>query len=120
MSTRSAYPLLSSQDMTASENVDLPLTANYGFFIQWNWSGLTGSAKIKFQASIDGTNWTDYPINDGGSVVYELTITGAADNGAFTVNNWYADNLRVVYDADTASAGTINASITFIDNQDTH
>ena len=107
-------------DMTVSQNFDLSLGDNFGFYLQWMWTGLTGSAKVKFQGSTDGTNWADLPISDGGTVVYELTISGAADTDAFEKPFFYGDKLRIVYTADTASAGTIDFRITQIANRDTY
>lgn len=118
MSTRHGIPVFTAQDMSASDTFTFQTTTNYGFFLQLGWTGLVGEAKFKVQGSIDGILWSDYPLNDCGVCVYEIAILGTADNIGVMINNWYSDHLRVVYDSNTATGGTIEGKLTIIDKQD--
>jgi hypothetical protein len=111
-------PVFYGQDMTVSDDYTLNTTTNYGFFLQFSWTGLSGEGKFKLQGSLDGVNFSDYPLNDCGVCVYEIALVGAADNLGIMINNWYSDYLRVSFSSNTATAGTLDAKLTIIDKQD--
>ena len=87
-------------------------------FLQLVWSGLTGESSFKVQGSINGTDWSDYCLNNCGVAVIDQEIMGASDTIGVMIDKWYPDYIRVVFTANTASAGTIDGKITIIDNQD--
>jgi hypothetical protein len=120
MGNRSGIPVLTAQDMTVNTSFDFSLTNNYGLFIALDWSGQVGASKVKIQASIDNVVWVDYPIDDVGTIVSELDLTTASGTKGIEISEFFADNIRVVYTANTATAGTINAKMSIIDKQDTH
>ena len=118
MSTRRAIPVFTSQDMTVSENFTFQTSTRYSIFLQLSWSGLVGEGKFRVQGSIDGINWSDYPLVDCDSCVYEREIIGASDSYGLLINNWMPDNIRVAYSSNTATAGTLTGLMTIVDNQD--
>ena len=118
MGTRSGIPVFVNQDMTISDSFVYPTTTRYSIFIQIYWIGLSGVGKFKIQGSIKGSTWSDYPLQDCDSCVYEREMIGAEDNYSVLIDNWMPDKIRIVYTSNTATAGTLNAEMTLIDNQD--
>jgi hypothetical protein len=118
MGTRHAIPVFEAIDMTVSDVYTLKTSTNYGIFLQMSWTGLAGESSFKVQGSINGVDFSDYPLNDCGVCIYEKEIMGAADNVGFVINNWFPDHFRVVFTSNTATSGELNALVTIIDNQD--
>lgn len=120
MGNRTGLPILTAQSMAVSTSYEYSLSNNYGAFIAIDWSGQVGTGKIKIQASIDGIVWCDYPFNNVGTVVTEISLTGATGTKGIEINEFFPDKIKIVYTADTATAGTVNAKMTIIDKQEVH
>lgn len=118
MATRRAIPVFVDQDMTIDNNFVFQTTTRYSVFIQLSWTGLVGVGKFRVQGSISGSAWSDYPLVDCDSCVYEREMIGGADTYGVLIDNWMPDKIRIVYVANTATDGTLNAEMTIIDNQD--
>lgn len=118
MATRRAIPVFVNHDMTLDSSFVFQTTTRYSVFIQISWTGLSGVGKFRVQGSISGSTWSDYPLVDCDSCVYEREMIGAEDTYGVLIDNWMPDKIRVVYSSNTATAGTVNAEMTIIDNQD--
>ena len=96
------------------------LQGDGNFVVYGIWNGLTGEAKYKIQASNNGMDWDDYPLflPVENVTVLEREIVGASGTSAIKINNWFPDYLRVVYTANTATAGDITFLLTMINLQD--
>tara|TARA_R110000744_G_scaffold128938_2_gene236262 strand:+ start:1069 stop:1440 length:372 start_codon:yes stop_codon:yes gene_type:complete len=120
MATRHGLEVFDEISMTSSDEWITPTSTNYGFYLQGIWTGLVGEAKYKIQASNNGMDWDDYPLclPIEGVTVLEREIIGTTGTTAIKMNTWFPDYLKVVYDSNTATAGTLTFLLTMINLQD--
>jgi len=106
------------------ENADLSnplvwefkLNANFGFLLQWFWTGLTGSSEVRIYASTQKTGpWIQKVLMDKKcKCVTSIAITGASDSDGIEANNFRGDYIRLEIDA--ATSGTLSAVIDVSEN----
>lgn len=95
-------PILTNGVMTSTlTSTAMDLSRIDGYAIYAKWTG-TPVGDIKLQASVDGTNYIDYPGSD-------IAITAAGD-AIWEVTTAYYDKIRVVYTF-TSGTGTLNVQI---------
>ena len=104
-------PVFSSLAMDTTQVFSYKLNANFGFFLQWFWTGLTGTGLIKIYMSTDGIHWSIYPVTDKkNKILTEIPLTLPEDNDGVQLNNFRGDFIKVVFES-SASAGTITAQM---------
>lgn len=103
-------------DMTAPLSWEFKLNANFGFLLQWWWTGLTGSSEVRVYSSTQkGGPWIQKVLMDKKcKCILSIPITAASDSDGIEANNFRGDYIRVEVDA--ATSGTINAVIDMSEN----
>jgi len=108
-----------------NESMDAPLVwtynlnANFGFFLQFVWTALSGSTSASIYASYNGVDWSRRTLKDNkGKIVEDFPITGANGNGAIELNNFRGDYIQIRVDA--ATAGNLTAFMNIQENQNTY
>jgi len=111
--------IFNAADMSGALAWEYKLNANFGFFLHFWVTGLSGSSALRVYASTQvGGPWALKILRDKkGKLIEEVPIT-TDDNNAIEANNFRADFIRVEVDA--ATAGTITAFIDIQENNNTY
>jgi hypothetical protein len=111
--------LFTSLDLSAGGNSVVQVKGNQGFFIQLDWTGNDANITVQVQGSNDNSVWSDAYMNNGGTLETTTTLTGAADNHGIQFDAFIPAYVKVIIGG-TATTGTLNGSISLVDNQDTY
>lgn len=113
--------LFTAAEINGSPTNKQKLSANYSFALQVVWTGLVGTAEFLMQVSMNDTNYDDFPVVDkDGNRLTSIPITGASGSFTIEVDSLISDWCDFQVDGSGASAGTVDAKISIIDNQDTY
>lgn len=108
--------VFTNEDLSSPLVWEFKLNANFGFLLQWWWTGLTGSSAVRVYASTQKNGpWIQKVLMDKKcKCILEVPITAAADSDGIEANNFRGDYIRVEIDA--ATTGTLSAVIDVSEN----
>jgi len=112
--------LFDNADMSNPLVWEYKLNANFGFLIQWYWSGLVGSSAVRIYASTQKNGpWIQKVLKDKKcKCILEVPISAPTDSDGIQAENWRGDFIRVEFDA--ATSGTLSAVIDMSENNNTY
>lgn len=113
--------LFTDADITTNPSSKQKISSNYAVAVQLVWSGLSGTASFSLGVSMDDVNFDDFPFVDvDGNRVTSIPISGATGSVTIEIESIISDWTQFTVDGSGASAGTITAYYSQIDNQDTY
>lgn len=113
--------LFTAANITTSPTNKQKVSSNYAIGLQVVWAELVGTATFSLKVSMDDVNFDDFPVVDKDGIrLTSIPMTGASGSFTIEVGSVLSDWVDFIVDGSGASAGSITAKASIIDNQDTY